>query len=136
MLSSTHSLVGAAAGKYVPGPILALFAGILAHFIFDKVPHFWPKQKKYENMMLFLDTVLTVSIVSFFIFFPGIPNRESIVAGAIGGALVDFFLVLMPEINETKLAKWHSGGQTHFRKAVFILNDVIIISAAIVILWL
>lgn len=135
MLSATHSLVGASAGKYIPSPILAFFTGILLHFIFDKLPHFWPAQKKYEDMMLFLDTVLTVLIISFFIFFPGLENRYGIVGGALGGSLVDFFLVLMPYTKKNKLAKWHSDRQTHLRNFRFILNDIVVMALGIVIIF-
>ncbi|RJO62029.1 hypothetical protein C4544_00815 [candidate division WS5 bacterium] len=135
MLSATHSLVGASAGKYIPSPVLALLAGIFLHFVFDKVPHFWPSQKKYENMMLFLDTIVTVSIISFFVFFPGLENRYSVAGGALGGAMVDFFLVLMPYTKKSRLSKWHSDRQTHLRSARFILNDVVIMALSIVIIF-
>ncbi len=131
MLSATHSLVGAAVGKYIPSPVLAFLAGIFLHFVFDKIPHFWPIQKKYENTMLFLDTIVTVFIISFFIFFPGVENRLGMVGGALGGAAVDFFLVLMPYTNKSRLSKWHSDRQTHLRKFGFIINDIAIMVVAI-----
>lgn len=135
MLSSTHSFVGATAGKYIPNPIVAFFVGIFLHFVFDKIPHFWPTQKKYENLALYLDTISTISIISFLLFYPGIQNRQSIVAGAMGGAFVDLCLVLTPKLNKSGLAKWHSERQTHLKDIKFILNDLVIIAAAIIIIF-
>lgn len=136
MLSSTHSFVGAAAGKYIPNPIVAFIVGILLHFVFDKVPHFWPNQKKYQGVMLILDTIASISIIAFLLFYPDIPNRPGIVGGAMGGAFVDLCLVLTPILNKSKLAKWHSERQTHLRDIKFILNDLVIIAAAIIIIFI
>jgi len=135
MLSSTHSFVGASAGKYIPNPILAFLVGILLHFVFDKVPHFWPKEEKYQGLMLVLDTIATILIIATLLFLPGLHNRSGIVGGAFGGAFVDLCLVLTPNLNRSKLAKWHSGRQTHLRQVKFILNDLILMAAAVVILF-
>lgn len=135
MLSATHSFVGATAGKYIPNPFLAFFAGIVLHFVFDKVPHFWPDQDRYKGWLLFFDTFMTIIIISFFIFFPDIQNRTGVVWGAFGGAFVDLCLVLMPKLNKSGLAKWHSDRQTHLKDVKFILNDLIIIGLSIIIFW-
>ncbi len=133
MLTSTHSLVGASAGKYIPNPFLAFLAGVFLHFVFDKIPHFWSLNKKFEGLMLALDTVGTILII-IVLFFSHLPNKSGIVGGALGGAGVDLFLVLVPVTNKNKTARWHSARQTHLRQARFILNDLVIAVAAIIIL--
>ncbi len=133
MLSLTHSSVGAAAGKYIPNPVLAFLAGIFLHFVFDKIPHFWPGKANYQGVMLVLDTVATTAFIAFLILYPGIGNRYRVVGGAIGGAFVDLCLVLTPKLNRSKLAGWHSARQTHLRSFRFILNDLVIIAATMLV---
>lgn len=110
MLALNHVLVGASAEFMTQNYFLAFFYGILMHLVLDKLPHFWPHQEKKQLIILFVDwcLVLTVMVLIFLRLGLG-----SAFFGALGGYLVDFFLISFPSLRNSKLGKWHSNRQPH-----------------------
>lgn len=125
MLSLTHTVVGGAIGAGVENSALAFSLGVAAHFIFDKIPHVWPKDEKSQKKVEVFDGVSTVLllVVFFFIF----PNQRSIFWGGLGGAVVDGFLVLTPLV-KSKFGFWHMKRQPHFQDSRYYLADLILLA--------
>ena len=126
MLSLTHASVGAVAGEFIPNPFLAFLVGIILHLIFDKIPHFWPKESKKKGVIIVLDTVFSLAFIVSLFFFP-IHNQASVIAGAIGGVSVDFYFVLIMR-SKGKWAQWHTNRQHHMVNPWWLLTDASILS--------
>jgi hypothetical protein len=126
MLSLTHASVGAVAGEFIPNPLLAFLVGIILHFIFDKIPHFWPKESSKKGLIIVLDTIFSVLFIISLFFFP-IKNQASVIAGAAGGVSVDFYFVLIMR-SQGKWAQWHTNRQHHMTNPWWLLTDVSILS--------
>jgi uncharacterized membrane protein YagU involved in acid resistance len=133
MLSLTHAVVGSALGEQISNPVVAFSVGVLAHFITDKIPHFWPKEKKYKRVIMAFDAIFTVGFILFCYFY--FNDRLNIAAGALGGGIVDALLVLTP-LYHTKLGQWHSNRQPHKTEIFYYLTDFIQIALALSFLFL
>lgn len=135
MTGVTHISVGAAVGKYIPNPFLALLAGIISHIVIDKVPHFWPHTPKFQRAMMVGESVVGVFLIVLLAVFSNV-NRWSIVAGAVGGASVDFFLVVIPFLFVKKwinhpIRVWHEDRQIHKHNEWYWLTDISMIAMAL-----
>jgi hypothetical protein len=134
MLTLTHVITGAALGQRVDNIFIAFLLGIILHLILDKVPHFWPEQKKHNGIILIVDGVLTTAFLIFLLFLPS-KNPFGLLAGALGGAIVDAFFVLTP-LRNTKVGVWHSKRQDHRGNIFFYATDALIIAGALVLIYL
>lgn len=132
MLSITHSVVGGALGAEIGQPFVAYLAGIIAHFIMDKIPHFWPKEKKGQTVVKSVDAFLTVgALVAMLLFYP---EAKYIFWGALGGATVDAVLVLTPLETKSKVGLWHTRRQIHKESYLYYATDLLLIGIALT--WL
>lgn len=117
MLSTTHTLVGAAIGKSTGNPALSFFLGVISHFILDKVPHFWPwkKTKRLEEGLL---DWFFVGLIIIYILLSPMQYKTAVISGAFGGLIVDIVLVGIPQVRKSKVGKWHNHRQPHHRKGL------------------
>ncbi len=140
MTGVTHTAVGGAIGRFIPNPIIALLVGVVSHLIIDKIPHFWPETKSGQNLMILLDGLFTAVLLLVFILSP-LENKGSIIAGGIGGALVDLVFVILPmfwkSFYNNPVRVWHEKRQYHHHNAVWIFTDVaqIVLALSIVYSW-
>jgi hypothetical protein len=133
MLALTHAVIGSAAGELVENPSLAFLSGVVLHFIFDKVPHYFPKRFRYKEEIAVLDWLLSAVFVWFLFYF-----HFSAVAirGAIGGFSVDVVLIPIPMIRNSFIGRWHINRQTHIHKLYQISLDILFIAIALaILLW-
>lgn len=133
MLSITHAVVGAAVGQRINQPVIAFGVGVVAHFITDKIPHVWPNEKKQQDTVILVDAIITTIFISFCVF-TNLPNKTGLIAGALGGAIVDALLVLTPLVN-SKIGKWHTKRQPHKTEKIYYLTDLAQIVLAALVLW-
>ncbi len=124
MLSINHTLIGASAGKIIGNPIIAFLTGILLHFIFDKVPHYWPNNKKSQDRIIFLDATISTIILILLCYYQ---YSFGTILGAVGGLIVDTSLVLIKKFRNSKIGLWHTQRQPHKTNRIYLLVDIIII---------
>jgi hypothetical protein len=122
MLSLTHAAIGGAIGEQIPNPYLAFGVALVSHLILDKVPHFWSFQKNIKKIIIWSDVVFTTAFLIFLYFFHAI-NHASLFWGAVGGATIDFVLVLLLR-EKGKIAEWHTNRQPHQEKLVWLFSDL------------
>lgn len=140
MTGVTHTAVGAAVGRFIPNPILALFAGVLSHLLIDKIPHFWPESKKSQDIMIVLDGALSLTLFLVLVFSP-LENKTPLLYGAIGGASVDLVFVILPmfwkSFYSNPVRVWHEKRQSHHHNLTWAITDVVQIALAlgILLLW-
>jgi hypothetical protein len=133
MLTLNHVLVGAVAGELVETSPIAFAIGGFVHFLMDKIPHFWPTEKKYKTIMIICDWTLCVLALLFFWFNPIFP--KSVFWGGLGGLSIDLVLVGVPWIYHSRLGQWHSKRQPHHTEAIYWIGDFIVIGLCLFILW-
>ena len=124
MLTINHTLVGASVGKIIGNPVLAFTAGVFLHYIFDKIPHYWPDNNSYKAIIIVIDTLVVILIIGFLVFSNA---SQGMIWGALGGAIVDGLLVLAKPFRESKIGKWHSKRQIHKNSPYYLLIDALII---------
>jgi hypothetical protein len=133
----THISVGAAVGKFIPNPILAFFVGILSHLLIDKIPHFWPKTKEGQRLIIWLDSAASLLLIILLCFLP-LDNKLSVLGCAIGSASVDFILVIFPKLFKNLKSKpivmWHENRQFHYSQFAYIFTDIGLILTSLVIM--
>lgn len=139
MIDLTHTLVGAAIGYRINNPYIAFILAIIAHLLLDKLPHYWPDLKNKNSLVrhkftraLFIIInyiMVAIAIIFFYKYYPD--QKVSMIAGALGGAAADFFLVGIPFIYKSRLGRWHVGLQNHSWDKIFILVDIIVVVLAL-----
>lgn len=132
MLATTHTLVGAAVGKELGNPYLSLVFGIALHFLFDKIPHFWPKKRIHQGIILAFDWLFCLGFL-IYSFVQGDDNLP-VFFGALGGFSVDFVLLTFAPIRKSAVGKYHIRAQHHRRNPLYVLVDVLVIFLSIYIL--
>ncbi len=133
MLVLSHALSGGALGQRIGTPIWAFLAGIILHFILDKIPHFWPKNKKSKGILMALDGIFTVFFILFFIY-QDIGNINGFLAGACGGIIVDLLMIYTP-LYDKKIGQWHTKRQPHFKEFLFLGTDIFVIGISLLFIW-
>jgi len=132
MLTTNHVLIGAVAGKVIGDPLIAFPTGIFLHYIFDKVPHFWPETDKNKRVVMILDTILCSTLLAFFFFTTG-GLSSSIFWGAFGGFLVDAVFVGLKPFHDSKAGMWHTLRQIHKIKPIYFLTDASLLIIGLII---
>lgn len=114
MILVTHGIIGAAVGRFFPAnPILAFFAGLLSHFVFDAIPHWhYPlsaidgkKASSGKSVFTVKKRIILDAFIIALDFFMGVwlamlifnkndYSNYSAFAGAIGGLLPDGLMFL------------------------------------------
>lgn len=123
MMQTSHFSSGALAGKFIPNPALAFGAGILIHFIIDKIPHWWPESNHTKAVFTAIDYLMaTIMLISFIYLFRG--NMTNMLWGLAGSAVVDILLVGIPQIHKTKLGQWHTLRQPHKTTLKYLWTDI------------
>ena len=106
MILSTHAVIGAAIGAYVPSnPALALALGFASHFALDAIPHWdYPIRSasltSHRDAPIRLNRALIVDLLTIgsdgllgvavaMTLFGSIGNRSAVLLGAIGAMLPD-----------------------------------------------
>lgn len=139
MLGVSHVLLGAAVGKSIASPPVALLAGIASHLIVDKIPHFWPKTKKAQNRQIWTDVLGVIILFAAFLFWP-FSNKINIFWGAFGGGLVDFVFVLVPmafpKFMNNPVRVWHEERQFHHSNLVYLLTDILLSIISLVLIFI
>jgi len=126
MLATTHVLVGAGTGEVVSNPYLAFVASVIVHFIIDKIPHFWPAKLR-DQILLNAVEWTTAFVIFMLLLTSSIPNKSSVLAGALGGVIVDIVLAGLPYFYKRKIGTWHSGRQPHKTEPVYLVTDLLFI---------
>lgn len=129
----SHAATGAAVGKFIPNPFLAFVAGILIHFIIDKIPHFWPESKKGKTIFVVLDYAVTYAVV-IWLLIKGVGNLN-IWMGVAGSLMVDNVIIGIPQIFRSKLGRWHTNRQPHQTKLISLFADAIVTSIGLLIVF-
>ena len=120
----SHAATGAAVGKFMPNPILAFLAGVLVHFVIDKIPHFWPPTKKGKMIQLWLDHGITYIVFALMLIFKiGTPEIQ---AGIAGSLAVDIVIIGIPWIFRGPVGKWHTNRQPHQTKLASLVTDALV----------
>ena len=122
MLTTTHALLGASVGYAVKNPFSAFMAGVVLHFLADKIPHYWPDRKKYQIITMAIDSVCSLTVVIYLFLVDPFTNTE-MAWGALGGIAVDFLLVGIPYLYHTKIGQWHTQRQPHRTAAIYLVPD-------------
>lgn len=122
MLSINHTLIGTSAGKLIGNSPIAFLLGIILHFIFDKVPHFWPQKFRDKKIMLGIDTLIAIVIIIL-----SFQYSKSAGWGALGGESVDALLIFIKPLRLSKIGHWHSERQPHKTNPLFLFTDIIVI---------
>jgi predicted membrane channel-forming protein YqfA (hemolysin III family) len=128
-------VTGATVGKYIPNPILAFTAGILIHFLIDKIPHYWPvSDKKLKTILLVFDYTFTIIFITSLI----VTDRWSagVFMAVVGSLIIDIILVGLRTGRESKLGVWHNTRQKHLSKPFNFLTDLIVITIGMLIVFL
>jgi hypothetical protein len=113
MILVSHGIIGGAVGSLFPqNPLLAFFAGLVSHFVFDAIPH-WHYQVKsisskadspkgvfkvgwglaLDSFKICLDFFLGF-LLAMLIFGKGDYSDYSVFAGALGGVFPDAIMLL------------------------------------------
>lgn len=133
MLMVTHASVTGAAGLAIGQPAVAFFAGIIIHFLMDKIPHVWPEEKKLQTLFKYGDVFLTTIFIVGLLFIPS-DRLPALIAGAFGGIVVDLFLVgLMAE--KGSWAQWHTKRQPHKANFNWLASDLAIFLTGVLLVW-
>lgn len=132
MLTLNHVLVGAVAGEFVESSPISFLIGGFVHFLMDKIPHFWPEDKKAKGLMIVIDWTLSLGTLAYFWFSP-LP--KSVFWGGFGGMLVDLVLVGVPWIYNSKVGQWHSKRQPHKTELIYWVGDFLVIGLSLLLLW-
>lgn len=92
MLLATHSIVAATAGESIGSPALALFAGIVIHFLLDAIPHFdtTDRGKLTSRQIILIATDGLIGLGLFYFIYRRSVHPTALVWGGIGGVLPDF----------------------------------------------
>lgn len=133
MLSLTHAVTGAALGGQLSSPFFAFLGGVILHLILDRIPHFWPKMKKQQDTIILVDGIL-VAIFIIGIYLWGGENRNLMIAGALGGAMVDATLVLT-FLKDKRIGLWHTNRQPHKTNFWYYLSDFLLIVTGSYLIW-
>lgn len=132
MMQISHASTGAAVGKFIPNPILAFIAGILIHFVIDKIPHFWPETKKGQTILVVIDHTFTYIVFLLAIYFK--IGTVNILAGVAGSLIVDIVIIAIPPIFNSKFGKWHTNRQPHRTNISSIYSDALVTALGLLIL--
>ena len=132
MMQITHASTGAAVGKFIPNPILAFIAGIIVHFIIDKIPHFWPETSRGKTILVVVDHTFTYALFLAACFFK--VGTTSMLYGAAGSLVVDIVIIGIPPIFKGKIGRWHTNRQPHILNPISMVTDVLVTLIGIFIL--
>jgi len=122
MMQTSHAASGALIGSLMPDPVSAFAAGVAAHFVLDKVPHYWPESRRAKTMMILLDHALTYTAFALAVYFRvGDPR---IWAGVAGSLIVDIVLVGIPAAYRSRVGHWHRSRQPHQTAPIAFVSDV------------
>jgi hypothetical protein len=125
MMQITHVATGALAGKLMPNPILALLAGILTHFLVDKIPHYWPATKKGKVIFVTIDYLVAFLGLAWFIYTGKIFGN--MIYGVLGSVIVDIVIIGIPVVFKSKLGRWHTNRQPHSNRKEIIAVDMMMV---------
>jgi len=134
MLATTHVLVGAMTGEVIPNPYFSFTLSAYIHFVIDKIPHFWPLKRQDKVILVLFDWVIAFLIIVLLAISP-IDNKLPVLAGALGGIIVDIVLVGLPGMREHPIGIWHSQRQPHQKRAIYLVTDLIFIIPLIIYFW-
>jgi hypothetical protein len=134
VLALTHASAGAIVGEFVPNPYLTFIIAVFLHLIMDKIPHFWPENEKHRGTIIAVDTLLSALFILGLFLWPE-TKSASVVAGALGGVSVDFFLVLVCR-SKGRMAEWHTNRQPHKPQSLWLLTDIFFFTSLVYLIWL
>jgi hypothetical protein len=126
MMQITHVATGALAGKFMPNPIMAILAGILTHFVVDKIPHYWPATKKGKVIFTVIDYLIAFIGLAWFVYTGKIYGN--MIYGVLGSVIVDIVIIGVPVVFKSPLGKWHTNRQPHLNRKKIIATDMIAVA--------
>ncbi len=126
MWQLAHLASGALVGQQASVPVIAFGLGVGAHFLIDKIPHYWPWPISERHWFTAVDYLITIPVFYFSLkYFQ--TNQIGIIWGALGSLSVDALLVGVPWLHHSKLGKWHHDRQPHHRKPIYLITDAVVI---------
>lgn len=131
MMQITHLVTGAAVGSLTLNSFLAFLAGIVMHFVVDKIPHYWPASKKGKALQVVIDHSTTYLIFALMLVFE--IGTMAIWAGILGSLLVDIVLSI-PIFFKSSLGKWHRDRQPHSVRYRALITDGALTSIGVLVL--
>jgi len=120
----SHFSSGALVGRLSPNPAVAFAAGVVSHFVIDKIPHYWPASTKAKWIFTIID--YAVAIVMIGVLLVGSKaDRTNMLWGFAGSASVDILLVGVPFLHKTRFGQWHTNRQPHRTEIAFLATDLL-----------
>lgn len=131
MFSTVHAATGAALGSLIPNAPLAFGAGVVSHFLLDRIPHndpdfpkgqtpheliFHPMARRFFVVAI-VDITITAALILWLVrALPAFP-ATSLISGTLGGVVPDFLFALSFLINHP-WARWYNRfhEQNHFNE--------------------
>jgi len=135
MMVLSHSMIGAGIGYQLDQPVVAFLLMSLFHLVMDKVPHFWPKSKKWGKLFALSD-IASCGLLLLFILVYQPEHYVSVFAGAFGGILVDVIFVGIPSVRRSKYGQWQHNRQPHLSNPAYLLTDLMAIILGLIIWYI
>lgn len=135
MLAISHALTGAVIGASTENAAVSFPVAIFAHFLMDKIPHFWPSEKLWKGIIGGLDWFVAFLIILGLFYFNPFHNL-AMAWGALGGAMVDFTIIGIPWLHKGALGKWHTNRQPHHVSPLYLISDFLLIGLTLAILFI
>lgn len=134
MMMLDHVLLGGMGGILIENPLLSFTFAFITHFLFDKIPHFFPPKTKLKNQIITATLDLFLSLLVLYLFWSSALPR-SVFWGGVGGIIIDIVLVGTPQTLKSKIGQWHIDRQPHREDYRYIALDLAIILIAILIFY-
>ncbi len=144
MLTTPHSMAGAAIGALLPNPIVVIPLSIGSHFVLDSIPHwqetlapYIPTKKTYIRIPI--DIALAITLVWLVAHWQ--PNHISTIwlgATMANAPDLDVIMVLVPRLKQGLLKKywdWHCKIQQETSSMWGVLTQLIVIAASLAVVY-
>lgn len=130
----SHFSSGTLVGRVSPNPAVALVASIAAHFVLDKLPHFWPASTRGRWIFTVIDYVAALLMVG--LLFTALKgNKVTAFWGFLGSAIVDILLVGVPSLRRSVVGRWHTDRQPHRTAIPALLTDAAVTALCLLLVF-
>jgi hypothetical protein len=130
LMQISHFSSGALVGGLSPNPPVAFIAGVAAHFVIDKIPHYWPESTRGKWLFTIADYAIAISLFAA-IFATRGAGITNMVWGLLGSAAVDVLLVGVPFLRKSRLGQWHTNRQPHRAERWMLMSDALLSAACL-----
>ena len=130
----SHEVIGGAIGWELGNPFWAYCLAFISHLVMDKIPHYFPKEKKNKALFTICEILIALGMMVFFVK-NGFPLSDiSFWAGLAGGVTMDILFVGIPVLKKSKIGVWHNLRQKHVSKPIYLVFDASFIIVGLFIL--